>query len=371
MVWRAGGIGLALALAGCTQQIVLQDVQDGGPEASDTIVPKDAGPGPDGLCGPLKNTSRLNYELQPDEIFILLDRSLSMQMYFGGSTREAVSQTALAYAVWQYQARIKFGFEEFPADTLEYPCSAGTCCAAPIASGSGPSLNNYTGMSYDLQCGDSHGSGCPATGTSSPSYAALAQVRQYYKTKDKQSSPANNRYVLLVTSTEPSCAAESHDICSLARSAASDLGDAGVKIVVLSVDYQPDPNSCLSQISLKGSTLQLPTNTKALYPVYNASELSDALTEFFSAVAKTSCTMVSREAPRTPDPAQLTVSVGNHLIQPIDGNSKDGWSFGDPNGTSITFSGSACDDWVNIYSQYQRPTVVYSDGPNGCYAPYP
>jgi len=359
MFRRAGQMALALALAGCTEQVVLKDL----PSTSDAAVgSRDAWPGSDANCGPLKNTVRMTYEPQPAELLILLDRSTAMQAYYGSIPRETAAQNALIGAVWQYQARIKFGFEEFPSDPLEYQCPQGTCCAGPVVD---PSLNNYSGMSYNIQCSDAHGSGCPATSSDSPSHAALAQVREYYKAKDKQSPPTNDRYVLLVTSSEPSCASESHDVCSQARTAASDLGNvAGVRIVVLSMGYQPDPNLCLSQISQKGSTQPLPANTKPLYTVYNSYDLSAALTEFFSAVAQASCTLISRDAPPTLNQAQLSVSVGGRSVQPIDG-SGNGWAFGDPAGTSITFSGSACEDWVNN-SQYSKPYVLYSEGPNNC-----
>ena len=365
MFRHAGHSCLALALAACTEQVVLRDL----PGASDAAAgSKDAGPGSAPPCGPLKNTERMTYEPQPAELLILLDRSTAMQTYFSGSPRETAAQNALSGAVWQYQARIKFGFESFPSDSMEYQCPQGTCCAGSV---SDPSLNNYVDMNYKIQCNDTHGSSCPVAGTDSPSHAALVQVREYYKVKDRPSSPTNDRYVLLVTSSEPSCSGESRDICSQALGAASDLGNAaGVRIVVLSMGYLPDQKLCLSQISQKGSTQLLPANTKPLYTVYNNYDLSAALTEFFSAVAEASCTMISRDAPPTLNPAQLTVSVGGHLVQPIDGNG-NGWSFGDPAGTSITFAGSACEDWVNNSQYGGKPYVLYSDSPNNCPTSWP
>jgi hypothetical protein len=149
-----------------------------------------------------------------------------------------------------------------------------------------------------------------------------------------------------VTSSEPSCAAETPDACcTSARNAASDLGISGVCIVVLSLGYQPDQKSCLYQISLTGSSLQLPANTKALYSVNSSDDLTAALTNFVLAVAKTACTLNTTTPP--PSQAQLSVSIGLNPIQQTDGNNQDGWYFANPNRTSIKFSGSACDSYVN------------------------
>ncbi len=220
-------------------------------------------------------------------------------------------------------------------------------------------------MTSAIECSDPHGApSCPSSGSDSPSYQALATARDYYKDK-KNSSSYGNRYVLLVTSSEPSCASESHDVCSIAIGAAGDLGTLGVPIVVLSVGYQPAPGSCLSKLSSTPSAIHLPYNTSSLYTPSDTGDLASALAELFSAVARTSCTMTSSSIPPN---TQLTVHIDGESIPEVDGSNPNGWSYSNFNNTSITLYGSACDDWVK--SQALAPEIGYScspcGGPNAC-----
>ena len=367
MFRRAGQIALALALAGCTKEVVLDDVPSGG--ASDAaIVSKDAysWSGIDGSCG--QKYTQMHYLPRAAEVLILLDRSADMQSAFGNptTTKESAAEIALVNAVSTYQWKIPFGFEQFPTEPAEYQCPQGTCCAEPVSVD--PQLGNASYMSTSIQCTDAHTAGCPATSTDSPSYAALAKARDYINNRTKY-DPTNDDdlYVLLLTSSEPSCAAESHDVCASARNAASALGTNKVRIVVLSLGYQPDPSSCLSQISQKGS-LDLPYGIQTLYSVKDSNDLANTINGLFLAIAKkTSCTMNSTIVPAN---QALTVYIGQELVPQTDGHNQDGWSYADPTHTSITFSGKFCNDWVN--STGQEPTVGYycslCPGPNACNA---
>jgi hypothetical protein len=366
----AGQIAVALALTACTQQVVLRDLPNGG--ASDAaIVSKDAysWSGFDSYCG--QKYTQMHYVPRAAEVLILLDRSSAMQSAFGNTTttRESAAEIALVNAVTTYQWKIPFGFEQFPTDAAEYQCPQGTCCAEPVSLD--PRLGNASYMSTSIQCTDAHTSGCSATSTDSPSYAALAKARDYYNSRTKY-DPTNDDdlYVLLLTSTEPSCAAESHDVCASARNAANALGTSKVRIVVLSLGYQPDPGSCLSQISQKGS-LDLPNGIQTLYSVKDSNDLANTINGLFLAIAKkTSCTMNSTIVPAN---LALNVYIGPELVPQTDGHSQDGWSYADPTGTSITFSGKFCADWVNSTSS--EPTVGYycslCGGPNACNTTWP
>jgi len=376
MFRRAGVFALALVLTGCTYQTVLDDVHDGGPPMSG---PKDAsGIGPDGYCASSSYHS-LPFAPQNPAILIVLDRSASMQSYFGSDTRQGAAQTALVEAISNYQAIIKFGFEQFPGSPSEPQCQPGSCCAGGVDPD--PTLLDLTEIKNKIECIDPRGSSsCPSTGSDSPSHQALATAREYYRTESQSQylpSDGGDRYVLLVTSSEPSCASESHDVCSAARQAASDLGNlgnpggnTGVRIIVLSLGYQPAPGSCLSQISQTASSLRQPNNTSPLYTPSSQDELASNLDELLSAVARASCIMTSTSVP--PSQAKLTVNIGPESIQEADGSNPNGWSYTDFN-NSITFLGSACDDWVKSQyskSQYSSPAIGYScspcGGPNAC-----
>jgi hypothetical protein len=368
MFGRAGAVTLALALAGCTHLLVLDDVHDGGSAGSDAGDFKDAaGFAPDGYCGQGPGYVRLSYWPRLAQMVILLDRSAAMQANFDGTTRQAAVQRALVGTIAKYQARIKFGLEQFPGGPSAQ-CQPGTCCAGPV--NPEPNLNNLSSMTNSIECSYLHGSSCPATGSDSPSYAALAAVLDDFKARDQWPPTDDDRYVLLVTSSDPSCAAESHNVCADARSAAGELGtldNAGVRIVVLYLGDQPSP--CLHKISQTPSLLRQPPNTQPLYAPNTIGELTGNLDEFLSAVARTSCTMDSATLPPSHD---LAVSIGTDPIQPVDGSGQNGWSYANPNLTSITFSGSACDAWLK--SQESKPTVAYCTAcgaPIACPTPRP
>jgi hypothetical protein len=330
MLRHAGLLGLALFLAGCTEQVLLDDVvRDGG--SSDLANAMDSSWSPeDAFCW--VSYKPLNYQPQKPQVMVLLDRSASMQTSFDSGTRESAAQNALISVIQTYQTRVKFGFEQFPANKSESQCQAGTCCAGSVSVD--PAFSNLVLMSNNILGNDPRGASWPSQ--DSPSHKALAAVQDYNANSNSSTDAPDDKYVLLVTASEPSCTAETPDACcTSARKAASALGNSGVHIVVLSLGYQPDQKSCLYQISQTGS----------LYPVNSSDELTTALTNFVLAVAKTACTLNTITPP--PSQAQLSISIGFNLIQQTDGNNQDGWYFANPDRTSITFSGSACDSYVN------------------------
>jgi hypothetical protein len=364
---RAAGFALVLApfLASCTEQVLLTDIWDGGP---DVAVPKDSSFNPQGdaACG--NTTVPLYYHPRASQLLIMFDRSSPMQSPFASTTREAAAETALINAIAAYQSRVKFGFEQFPADSSDKDayndCQRYGCCAGAVKVE--PQNNNGSALSRAIQCGDSPSSPCPSPSGDTPTYAALEKVRDYYETKPFSS---DDHYVLLVTSSEPSCAflSDNTDACSKALSAANELGGAGIRLIVHSVGYTPDPGSCLDRLSLTGSSQDLPDNTDPMYTPSSSYALSTAVTEIAAAAARTSCTLDSYDLP-PPSAAPMNVSIGTTGIQRVDSTAKDGWSFADSARTSIILSGSACDKYVN--SQKATLSASYScstcGGSNAC-----
>lgn len=359
MLRHVAGFGIALALVGCTEQVFLDDVRDaGGP---DLAVAKDASlfPASDAFCG--NKYVQLPYRARAAQLVVVLDRSSAMQTSFGGGTRESNAEQVLLDAIEKYQGKIKFGFEQFPANSSDKgysDCQHNDCCAGSVVPPTIEAFNSINGL---LQCGGTSGSTCPAASYDSASYAAIEQVRDYcnkYKSDD-------DRYVLLVTASEPSCSAlaDSKDACSRALSAASDLGNSWIRVVVLSVGYQPDSGSCLVRISQTGSFLSMPANANTLYTPSSVYALNDDVNGLFAAVAETSCTFDSIDVP--PSGAQLVVSMGNstNAIPQVDSTDKDGWSFANSAHTTITFSGWACDQYAN--SKYTTISVGYTCYPCG------
>jgi hypothetical protein len=332
---RAAAFGFALLLSGCTDQVLINDAWDAGvsdlrpadlPPAPDLPSSRDVRP-PEGVDAACANYKRLPYSVRSPQLLLLLDRSQSMQAAFGNTTREAAARSALLAAVDTYQARVRFGFVQFPADSNDKSyseCQRGYCCAGPVDVQ--PQTNNYTAMNGAIQCSNSP---CPAPSADSPSNAALLQAKEYYKSK----SEWWKRFVLLVTASEPDCeVASGGDACDSAVNAARELGNIGVGVGVISVDYQPGPNSCLTKISQSGETF-LQT-----YSPRTVNGLTSAVDELALTVAQIACTVDLETTP----PAQVTpiVSLGK---TPIAEDEQNGWSYANYAHTSITLSGQACD----------------------------
>jgi hypothetical protein len=327
--------------------VVLDDVS--GVDAVDANLPNDAQSVSNDACG--QSSKQLTFVPQPAMIVILLDRSLDMQFPFDGTTRQLAAQNALVSEIEAFQGKIKFGFEQFPVDPAVSPCAQGSCCADKVIA---PALSNYSVMKTNISCSDPRNSSCSVRIPDSPSNAALAKVRDYYKSLTTN----DDLYVLLVTSSEPSCAG---DQCFDALSAAADLGNERIRIFVLSVAYQPEPWSCLSQIARKGAS---PHASNSLYTANNVSDLRDALSQVFSAVAQSACTLNSSSVP--PSNAKLTVSIGTAPVSPAAWDGRDGWS-ANSNNTIITLSGSACDNYLSLQEKLNVGYTV----PDACNPGWP
>jgi hypothetical protein len=328
----AGAIGLALALAGCTHTLVLNDVPDAG--AADAVAPSDTLAVSDATCNP--GTITLPVKPQPAQLLILLDRSSNMQKAFDGTTREAAVQDALVSEMDAFRGKIKFGFEQFPVDPAVSQCPQNSCCADQVNI-IDPGLTNYTSLQNSIQCKDPLNNTCSVASADSPSDAALAWARDYYSAEKFNTDVLN---VLLVTSSEPSCAGMSQ--CHDALSAANDLGNANVSIFVLSVDYQPEPwSSCLSRIARAASS----HDSTSLFTANSSSGIITTLYTIFAQVARAACTL---NASFPPGPsAHLQVSIGSESVsQATDWrNNSSGWS-AIPDKSIITLYGSDCDNYL-------------------------
>jgi hypothetical protein len=371
---HVAGFGFALCLASCTDRILLTDTWDAGP---DLAPPRDAYYFPPNDVGCGNTTVHPRYTARAAQLLIMLDRSSAMQSAFAGTTRENAVESALLDAISAYQSKVKFGLEQFPADSSDKAygdCQRGSCCAGSVKAELQPQNNNYTTLSGAIECSDPQFYPCPSPTADTPSYAALEKVRDYYKSKYPLLS--DDHYILLVTSSEPSCASlpDGTDLCAKALSAANELGTAGVRLFVLSVGYTPDAGSCLVRLSGIGSSQDLPDGTVSLYAPSTLKDLESTVANLAVAAAHTSCTLDSIDLP-PPTPARVSVSIGQSDISQVDSTTKDGWSFLDSAHTSIVLSGTACDKWVG--SKESQLSASYScstcGGSNACpwLQPYP
>jgi hypothetical protein len=358
-------LATAVALTGCTQDVMLVDVWDGG--ARDGYGNKDTPPWSNGDAGCWTMWPWMTFTPRAAQVIVALDRSTAMQASFAGTTRIAAVESALISTISTYQGRVKFGFEQFPADSADKyaDCQRNSCCAGSVRVD--PQLNNLKSISGFVQCSDPYYTPCPTPSYDSSSNAALAKVRDHFRAHTAQSD--DDRYVLLITSSEPACSGlpASSDACDDATAAANDLGGMGVRVVVLTVGYQPGPGSCLKHLSETGSSLALPRNVSALYTPSTQSALASALNQFVAAVAETSCTQDSWDPP-PPEGAAMTVSIDRTQLPEVDSTNDDGWSFANSAGTTITLSGNACQQWISSPSSklYVNYACSSCAGPSAC-----
>jgi hypothetical protein len=215
-----------------------------------------------------------------------------------------------------------------------------------------PNWNTGQSISDFLQCGG-FGFPCPYPSYETASHTALQKVRDFYKERLPLEED-NDHYVLLVTSSEPYC---NSDACEQALDAADDLGEIGVRDLVLSVGYQPTASSCLSRLSQTGSKLPIPSGLKTLYTPASIGNLNTAVAEIALALAKTTCTMESSDTP-PPYDAQVKISVGRTSVPRVDGLTQSGWSFANAERTRIVLSGASCE--LFVYSWEDPVSAGYS-----------
>jgi len=368
MLGRATCVGLLVALAGCTDNVLLYDVLDASvlvPDANSQREDRPPWSGPD-PCGQRNKSARFNPQWQ--ELMIVLDRSSTMQAGFSGSSsRQTAVQNALNDTIGVFQGRVRFGLELFPGDANGKPggCSHNSCCAGEPSVYPVSYAQNAIG-GY-LLCSDQQG--CESGAADSPSHRALEQVRDYYNRTRPGSGDTiqQSAYVLLITASEPSCNSDpgGTDSCA-ARTPATNLVNLDIPVVVMTVGYDPrsNPSSCLVQISSLGSSSSMPENTPKLNTPSSYNNLRDTLFGLFRAVARRTCTFNTNDV--IPEFATPAVMMGSTTVQKDD---SDGWSYDGTNRSQIKLSGWACDQY--LYSpQVATITVSYTcstcDGPDAC-----
>jgi len=303
----------------------------------------------------------LKYSPRVPELMILLDRSATMQapLVPGSASRASLVEAALLNIIPSFHNKVKFGLIPFPPDSTDpnyAECEWDSCCVGEVFN---PVIYAYPAIIGPLQCGELPGSLCPSAGYQSASSAALAAARNSFKYPPW----SDTSYVLLVTASEPNCAPafDNRDPCVSAKSAASDLANLRVPVIVLSVGNTLGSKSCLAAISKYGMAY---APSKTSYDPSTAKELSNAVYDIVSNVARASCTLETNDIP--PNNATPSVYLGKRLVPPSE---QDGWSFGDPSRSTIVLSDSWCDLYLASTQITYLPAGVTCSlcaGPDAC-----
>jgi hypothetical protein len=327
--WRTVAFLLSAAsLAGCAQNIVLEDQIDGGTSGTND------GSSNDGHClGGQPQT--LPFKTLSPEVIVALDRSSMM------AAALSTTLTALVPEVQNRQNVVRFGFIDFPDDltTCQDTCCVGALTPPPQTPASS---TGFEQVAYMCNIAGTGGLSCPTTG-SRPTEAALRSSVAYYQ-NDPQSY---GRYVLLLTDGEPSGNAEPNGSCGDAKGdcpdAESEVGmlhSLNVQTIIVDLGPQSNANDCLHELATGQGT-----NGAPYYYFPGGAGLNDDLTTIVDMIAGAACHLQLTTPPG--DPSQVSIT---YYGTPIPRDPGDGWSFDRGSSVGITLNGAACQSFINSRS---------------------
>jgi hypothetical protein len=332
------------AFAGCRQTVVLDTGGGSGQDAA-------AAGGDDGgggffdrdafdWCGSLQPISRAS------DVVLAVDHSAAMQMPFGPGTRFDSVQSQLLSLVQSYQMVVLFGYLEFPG-SLQACQGGGTggvvgCCAGDL-------FDPMTGALTLIQsvmttpCDPASGSPACIPYAQRPTAEALSRIRQAYAYLDMTDPSPRNRYVVLLTGGDPTCAPDGtpSSACSAARREASNLINAGVKTYVVAMGADVGSTTCLDQIALIGGAyLQ---NEPKYYLASDAMGLGRILSSIVADIAPDACHFDLHSQPAGGTDGVMLL-YGNGA--PVDRGGSDGWDFDNGSPLRITLRGNSCSTYL-------------------------
>lgn len=330
--------------------------------AGDTGSTVDGGIATDaGICSMHVPVSRL---FVPADILILFDRSASMDMVHGTSTRYHALADVLVELVRSYAAFVHFGYQEMPGrqgcDAFAIP----GCCASP------PSVRLAADNAGLVTAAIA---AAPPADGNTPTAGALDKAYDYYR--DLHDGIAN-RYVLLATDGAPNCTLagklSSRDTfeasgkrqsgaCYDAVDRIISLRNLGVQVIVLGlgvseVDTSSDVADCLEDMARAGSALG-PNEGPSYHSADTVPQLHRTIEQIFADAPPPSCIV---QLPYRPDASQpITVFLDGQSIPRVEMG--DGWWL--DNSTippAVRVCGAYCDRMQRF--QVGRIDVVFGCG---------
>jgi hypothetical protein len=356
MLGRAALLGLALLLGGCTRALVLHDVVRGGSNEVEAGAASETGSGRDSYLA-CPDIQSVDARPRTAQVLVLLDYSTAMREPFESTTRLGMAQSAIVGAVHRYGRLVKFGLEQFPAaqdDQLAFYQCRYQCCAGSVHIP--PDLGNESQLVSQIQCNSTF-SCPPPSSTDSPSHSALDTATQYFNSQNFDYLQSfDDRYVWLVTASEPSCAAEGKKVCNLATYAANGLHSAAAASI-LTIGWVPDATrSCWPLIcsALQPQKYKLPTGD-CLNSFMTVEALNAYVQSFASTLARRACTMYLEFPVYDPGVrSTVTLKIDDQEVARHDASNPNGWDFEDPQ--RIELFGADCDSIVQ--SDESKPLSI-------------
>lgn len=365
-VMRAGLAVVVTSLllaSACTERVVLLSgvgERDAGRAPSDgsgapdrsspgESLPDGPGPDPDARCAPLLQNLRLEFE--SPEVVIALDRSSSMFAHRPGekSWSELVRAQLIDY-IRKNEGAIQFGYEEFPN---RGPCDQAIgCCGSRVLVP--PFLNSHPVIERQFRCDGPPGL-CLFSGPDSPSGNALGRIRTFY---DAEPDPAQDRFVLLITDGDPSCAKDPGECDDAGRQAARLFSLGGIRTIVLAVGEETKGSACLDAVAAMGQSRG--TSSDPYSWVGDPAQLGDQLARAMSPVEARACRFLVRGDIKNRSAVTVTA---NFAALPRDPSHQEGWDFDASGAPVIQIFGSVCKELKSSQLEHRTVKAQQSCGP--------
>jgi hypothetical protein len=341
-------------LGACRQTVVLDPLAgaDGGAGAGGPGPVVDAGPDigrngggnrfdgghPDlsGFCQG-GQIARLQIMMRTPDVIISVDRSASMQAWFGTGTRLQVIQQQVKALIDKYAKHVFFGYQEFPSPLGGTgsmgmgTCGYGQgCCAGDVTP---PTYNNVHAIERAIGACDNNTTGCVQP--QRPIGDALAKCARTFSTSTSMND-TGHRYVLLLTGGDPNCQGPDPMAtpCDNAVTQVTQLRSNLIDTAVFGVGDGAIDAACLDSLASLGGF-----DTGGPLPYHLAktpTELSASLAPLIDGIAQEACTIDVLSPPA--DPSNVALFFDG-LGVPVD--AINGWDF-DRSNVTLTVHGTYC-----------------------------
>ena len=295
------------------------------------------------MCG----LQTFNVNRKPVELFLVLDKSASMEDGADGNSSSASNPSkwsqlipALTTTINQADKTISWGMKAFPEK------------------GSGSCKNDTVTAKIDVQIAKSNAATLSAAvtalvddGDGTPTGAAIRVATRYLT--QLSMTDDSRKYILLATDGEPSCAGDMGALTADSTAARTDsvaavtaAATAGFHTFVVGVaTTKANDAMTLNQLAIAGLEPSSDTRPGAtrFYLANNQQQLTTTLEGIVNPVAS-NCVFPLSSPPPVPD--NIAVKVDGNKT-PQDTSHAQGWDYTDPAYTAVQVYGAACDEIKN------------------------
>jgi len=301
-----------------------------------------------GIGGSMCGLQTFDVNRKPVEIFVVLDRSASMEDGLNDSASVSATNPskwsqlvpALTATIAQADPTVSWGLKAFPEK------------------GGGSCSNDTVTNKIDLQitAGDKSQlattiMGVMDNGDGTPTAAAIGIATNYLK--QLSMTDDSRKYILLATDGEPSCAGQAGSLSSNSTTARTDAvaavtaaANAGFHTFVVGVaTTKANDQMTLNDLAVAGLEPSSDTRPGAtrFFLASNQQQLTTTLEGIVNPVAS-NCVFPLSSPP--PVPENIAVKV-NGMKTPQDTGHTAGWDYTDPSYTAVQVYGSFCDTIKN------------------------